>query len=490
VICNPTPWSRREVLTLRIWEGEDPWENTGAPPRVFRLRAADGSSVVAQRLDSGAYWAHGWVDVAVPVEIPAGGWRTYAIDEDDRCATRAVIAAFPTPLAQDQRLVQVDREGTPTLPAVPCTSPLMNDPAGSIRLGNGRLELRFDRRSGGIVRLTIDGRESVPVGDVLGTLALIDERANPMSAWSIGDIRGVQHPLTCDSITAVEEGPHRGAVRCQMRVGSRSSATLTWRVHAGDPRLHLDIAVHWQETGSDAAGIPRLALRLPTGMVDALMRHEVPGGYDTAPAADQVEIATVSWGQIVPRSATSTSATSASAADGVTIATTGISSFRLDRDGTCWLSLLRGSFSPDPLPDQGEHRWQLTLRHGPADALIGHQDGQQALRPLRTTWTTAHGGALPTAATGLTTAPASVAITQLKPADDGRGIIVRLQRLDDGADPAVLRVPAAWASRCTRAQRCDLLERPLADLTITRQADQLAIQIEVPGRGMATVRLS
>lgn len=83
--------------------------------------------------------------------------------------------------------------------------------------------------------------------------------------------------------------------------------------------------------------------------------------------------------------------------------------------------------------------------------------------------------------------PATVRLLGVKTAEDKRGIIVRLQELDGVATKAKISVNPILGLK--NAEPDDLLERPLGSPALSLKGDKPAVEVDVPARGIVTVRL-
>ena len=420
VFFNPVAQPRDEVATLRVWEGEADL----AKVQDLRLRTASGTLLPTQRLGDGNYWGHRFVDLAVPVQVGALGWTALAVEPGNGPAP-----ALPA-------LASIADEGGRGHP------PWVNRPSGPVTLSNGRIHVTFDRRSGMPCSIVRDGIETLAAPIVL---TVVDERPYAMNAWIIGDPMAERAPL-CDGFEISQPGPVRAGFRAKLRWGD-TTATAVWTLDAASDRLHLRIEARWLMTGSYATTIPRLVLRLPTCLADGVLTHEIPHGALTRREEPGRPMPTLRWLR------------ADGASGSLLIANDGVHAQSIDR-GTIALDLLRASCDPDPLPEIGDHAWEFTLRPGaPRDDATSRCDGVTLAHPLRALLDRAHPGDLPAASGDLITAPAGVMVAAVKPAEDGKGLIVRLLNCREAAAAASVQLHPLLHRPATP---CDLLERPTA----------------------------
>jgi alpha-mannosidase len=133
------------------------------------------------------------------------------------------------------------------------------------------------------------------------------------------------------------------------------------------------------------------------------------------------------------------------------------------------ISLLRSPLYPDPLADEGEHRFTYSLFPHPGDwteagvtreafslnsPLLALVDGEGP----------SEGGFM--AAEGV-----ELALGSLKRAEDGRGVILRLYEPHGARGPATL----GFGSRVGRVERVNLLEEP--EGTVEARGDEVSLDV-------------
>jgi alpha-mannosidase len=164
------------------------------------------------------------------------------------------------------------------------------------------------------------------------------------------------------------------------------------------------------------------------------------------------------------------------------------------RGHTLRLSLLRAPTAPDPLCDRGRHRFTYALLPHGGDLVPVIAAGYALGAPLqvRTTGSAASASARPaehsllrvsTVRSGDTPGPpGGFVVETVKPADDGRGVIVRgYEALGDRR-----RVRLAPGFGCTVAVRTDLLERDGADVPVDADG---GVELTVRPFELVTLRL-
>jgi alpha-mannosidase len=462
VVFNPSAWNRNEVVTLRVWEGEDPWTGIRSE-RPFQVRDANGKAMPAQRLARGEYWGHHYAELAFPVEVGALGWTALTVAEGAVSDWKAGASA------------RRDLEGNRN------HLPLVNLPHGGMGLENEHLSVRFDRLTGGIVSLVdkASGIEFVDPAQPAGVLEYVLERPYPMSAWIIGDTQRRVCPLEVDGLDVVHDGPHLAVIQAKVKIND-SRFTVAYALRAGSRRLDIAINGRWLERGGPDIGTPRLALRVPLAIAGGVFRCEIPAGSIVRDEEPGREVPALRWVDLTG-TATGKPAGCAVLND---------SKYGHSRDGgTLRVTLIRSSYDPDPLPEIGDHSINVALvphagAMSPSDLI---RLGAGFNQPLACVGADLHRGRLPAALTGIDAGHALV--TQVKPADDDDStLIVRLQESDGREAKAQVMLTPALFGAVREAVEVDLLERPVASGSAKATAD--GFSVTVPPLGLASVKLT
>ncbi len=370
-------------------------------------------------------------EVVIAAVEPAGDGPVQQL-ADGRFAFRTAVAGLAiapaAAIAADDRVVVTDRS-----------------------MSNGHLAVSWDLD--GNLRSVIDvihARELLPAGELGAVLELAADRPVRYDAWDLESwVRSnPERLLVADRVEVVERGPLLGSMRVQRSFGP-SSATLTYVLRAGSPRLDVHIAIDWHhqehllslaiplDVRADEAtcGIQFGAVRRPT---------HPSSSWDAAKfevcAHRYVDLAEPSFGVAV------------------------LNDGRYGHDvfgGAVRVSLVRGARFPDPDADQGRHEVTVSLfphRAGLADVVA---EAERLDLPVRIV---GDGRADEVPSPVVRVVGAGVEVDAVKVADDGSGdLIVRLHEACGDRAP----VTVGSDSRIMAASRCNLLEEPSSGFEVS-----------------------
>jgi alpha-mannosidase len=321
----------------------------------------------------------------------------------------------------------------------------------SSTMSNGHLTIEWDE-TGGITSV-VDrerARELIPVGDRAAVLELAPDHPVRFDAWDLESwTPGLADPVTAPGeVEVVDVGPDVGRVRVTHRF-EPSTATITYVLRAGSPRLDVEIDLDWQHDEHLLSMVFPLDVRTATAACDIQFGHvhrptHPSNSWDAAKfevcAHRYVDLSEPSFGVAVLN-------------DG----RYGHGVF----DGRVRVSLARAARYPDPGADRGRHEVRLALLpHGPGLAAVV-AEAERFNMPLRVF---DGSGSDPVPGSIVDVIGAGVEIDAVKPADDDPlDLIVRChEALGDRAQVTV---------RCDRplvaASRCNLLEEPTAAVEVS-----------------------
>ena len=320
----------------------------------------------------------------------------------------------------------------------------------------GGLVVQTDKLENAHLRATIgaDGTITSLVHKDTGREALSDrgnqlwvythDKPRNWDAWDVDeDYAEVGEELTeVESVDVVEAGPHRGAIRIVKRFRD-SRVTQTYSLAANGVRLDIETEIDWHDrrtflravtpaavrsdfaTFECAYGVVRRSTHTNTSWDQA--RFEVPAHRFadlSEPDFDLAVLNNAKYGHSV-------------------------------RGNVLGLSLMRSPIYPDPMADEGEQSFIYSLMPHAGDWASGRvreeaEDLNQPLLAQRASGLAA-GVVTPIAVRGI---PA--AISGLKPAEDGEGLVLRVYEPRGGRGEFGFGLPEGW----TGDKAITLLEEP------------------------------
>jgi alpha-mannosidase len=466
VVCNPTAWDRRDVVSVSLWESGFRSRRPQLDTMRFVVKMPDGRTLPAQQTAQGSWLGHKSVTVAFPVEVGALGYAACAIEP---------AGTFEKPPS-----VGYGRDGpTPQVEGF--------EPAVRVRgntMENEHIQVEFDPLTGGLVKLAdkATGRDLADAAKPMGVLEYVLERPRGMSAWVIGEARKRLCPLELESFASTASGPHVAAMAARARLND-STLDVLYTLRAGAAWLEIEVRADWLERGGPQVGTPSLRMQFPLALRAARARYEVPFGWLDRDLNGGEEVPALNWADVTGR------LRRRGAVAGCAVLNDCKHGHSLD-GSTLRLTLLRSSYSPDPLPELGRHTMRMAVvphggRLAPAQLI---RLGAAFNQPLQVMQTDVHAGRLPPAVAGVAgVTPAGVVVTAVKGCEEGDAVIFRLLETVGKNASARVTLDADLWPRPAEAVEVDFIERPLATSTAT--AARNAFAVDVPARGIASVRV-
>ncbi|OWV81720.1 alpha-mannosidase [Rhizobium sp. R634] len=246
-----------------------------------------------------------------------------------------------------------------------------------------------------------------------------------------------------ESISLVENGPHRAAIRVVHRYRN-SSVTQTYVLTANAKRLDIETTIDWHD---------RRTLLRTLNPVDVRSRK---ASFECAfGVVERATHTNTSWEQAMFEAVAHRFVDISEPGFGVALlnnAKYGHSA----RGNVIGMSLVRGAIYPDPLADEGEQSFTYALM--PHDG-AWHEGGvlDEALDLNQPLVTAEAQGLSAGAYAPLTIAGTPVAFSGLKPAEEGDGLILRLYEPAGRRGRLSLSLPSGWSA----SQPLNILEEPM-----------------------------
>jgi alpha-mannosidase len=462
VVFNPTAWDRTGVVQASLWDADTGAEGTDLKHKNFVVRTADGKVLPAQKVNTGDYWGHRYVEVVFPAQVNALGYNTYVVEEGQ-------VTGFEPPVKASENPPRHE-------PAGPGLPPLENE----------FLLVEFDKLTGGVSRLLDkkSGRNLVDAANPLGVLEYVLERPWGMSAWVIAPLQECLYPVQAYSLRNTQQGPFQATVEAKLKVKD-SHVTVTYSLKAGQPWLEVAVQAHWVEIGTKEKGAPGLRMRFPLALADAKGLYEIPFGSIERDLNQGEEVPALRWVDITGQTAGGRAGAGANAA-GCAVANDSKYGYSLD-GSTLRATLIRSSYDPDPIPEVGDHTIRFAVmphaaRPATADLV---RFGAAFNHPLQVVATDVHKGDLKAGEQGVEVTPGNVVLTSLKKAESGEGFVLRFQETAGKAATVQVSPSAALLGRVLGAVEVDLLERPVAKGSAVKAAG--GFRVKIPAFGIASV---
>jgi alpha-mannosidase len=329
-------------------------------------------------------------------------------------------------------------------------------PAGGVRIEGGRL-------SNGVIVAEIDssgrvralecagGARLIPPGEFLNQLVVYDDSPKYWEAWDI-DADYLRHAMPivggAETWRIVESGPLRGAIEVERSLGRASRINQRFVLDAGSSRLDVQTRIAWREHRQFLRVLFPSDIRSRDATCGIQFGHiRRPTHAEDPWSAAKFEVCAHRWVDL--------------SEPGRGLAILSESKYGHSfRGGTIGLSLLRSTKFPDPDADMGEHSfayslmphggdWQAAGVDAEAEALnrpllvVAGAPGQRAWAPFRITDGSGR--------------PLRLEVAAVKPAEDGRRLIIRLvETRGVGHAGAVI----GWGFPVRSVESVDVVERP------------------------------
>jgi alpha-mannosidase len=382
-------------------------------------------------------------DVIFLARVPSIGYKTYYITEGD-CEENTEVKGENNLLENEYFRVEF-REGSGTIRS-------LYDKI------NERFVLKEERYQG-----------TKPVFSNL--MQVLYELPHPMSAWIIGPISHVDNLIKGATLEAVENGPVRATLKISWQYRN-SNITQYISLCKGLPRIDFHMLINWQEISDDKTEAPMLKVSYTPMLGKTKATFEIPFGYiERVP--DGTEYPALRWVDL---------------SDGeYGLSLTSNCKHGFDVNGnTVRMTLIRTSYSPDPLPDQGTHEilYALHPHKGDWKKSLTFRIGWELNHPLIAYAVLNRGennGHLCEEGSLLQVKPSNIIVSCLKKSELSDDLVIRVyDATGEGADAEIL-----FSFDVKEIYETDLMENPIKAV----KTEENRIQVKVNPFEIKTFRI-
>jgi alpha-mannosidase len=452
LVYNQKAWPRSEVVFAKVW-------NKPVDDDRAIVRDSKGKEIKGQVVTRGKYWGHEYTTVAFKADVPAVGYKVYAIDNAE-----APVQAEGASIKQMFSSIYGIEFPNPSGPRV---------------MENEYLQVEVDLPSGAIKHL-IDketGLDYVQEDKLFGVLEAYQEIHHGMTAWVIGQTPEVTQLTSGGQAKVVQSGPHRVAVKIDRKFRD-STISVEIGLNAGSRMVDFKLNTRWVERGTPETGVPMLRVAFPVNVKGGVPTYEIPFGSQAREQSEQ-EIPALKWADL--------SGKTSNGAQGVTLANDSKYGHSCCGD-TLRLTLIRSSYDPDPLPEIKDHevKFAVVPHKGACDVVAATRAGEEFNSPMAVVSAPVQKGKLPAEKGFVEMLTPNVFVSAIKKAEDSKAVVIRMFESAGKKTTAKIKL-GGLAKKGAKAVETDVLERPLAKNTAKLEGDTLTVT--VPAYGQATVKI-
>ena len=331
-----------------------------------------------------------------------------------------------------------------------------------------RLENRFFRltlnRQGGVTRLydKINRRDILPRGTIGNDLQLFQDGPEREDAWNIHETSDKRrYPFEGQTtVQVIESGPVRGLVRVK-RSHRSSCFEQDIALYSGSKRIDFITRVDWQERHTMLKVAFPLEIRSTRATYEVQFgAYERPTHRNTSWEQQKFEVPGQQWADL------------SEAGYGVSLLNDCRYGYDV-KENVLRLTLLRSTIWPDPQADRGQHEFTY--------ALLPHTGSWVEGETVRRAWElNVPARAFPvrladgvdSSRSFISFAGTEAVLQTLKPAEDGRGLILRLYEPNGGRGD--LSVSVGFPVR--EVLECNLVEEDAGEVALHKGVFRVAIR--------------
>lgn len=439
-IFNPTQYVRKEIVKLTLWD----WN--GDPSQMCAFDA-DGKEVRCQILEQGThYWGHRYYTIALEAEVDAFGYATYVLDERE---------------VKDLGVLWGDNDRDPRVDRYSDEAIIMENELVKAEFSPNTMKmLSFVEKRTGKEFLS---EPSAYFREIL------ENTQHGMTAWRVGNYASV-----CDvnetAPVRIEKQETGELVQKIVYNIKKENYTIQTEISlaAGSKIFEYHFTIDWHEVGNVQKGVPQLNFMVPFGYAAKTYACAIPFGVIEREAYAQ-DVPCIGYMCGIPTDGK----------QGMVVMSDCKYGFR-GNENSIAVTLLRSSYDPDEMPEQGKHFIKLGVGVHEADAAELTQQYECFVHPVYACSNSAHEGTLPKRNSFLKV-DGKVKIAALKMSEDKKDVILRIHSLYK--EPQFVTIDTEKKMR--EAVFTDILER-CGDSV---QLNDEKVQFELPAGAVRTLRL-
>ncbi|MCK5811685.1 MAG: alpha-mannosidase [Clostridiales bacterium] len=384
-LFNSSQYNKNENIELTIWD----WDGD---VNKIELIDSEDNNIEHQMIENkkGNYWDHTYITLLIKASVPSYGYNTYVMREKN---ISDIAIKWPT----DPRVHTNEK----------------------LVLENTQVSVTFDSISMKITSLLNkkNNIEYVDSNNHAGVFRVIDEDdSKGMTAWIIGRYSNINDIDKNIKITNTHINSNSLIQWIEYEVKFRSSKLkVVISLDINSTKLDYNVECDWQETSKKGQLIPQLNFYMPLGYKCSNYKYDIPFG--TISRSDiKMDVPANSFMVAIPDSGSKSLMLMSNCKYG----------FR-GVNNSMALTLIRSSYSPDPYPDNGVHKFKLAIDL--VDVNSSYTLIKRAYNynhPIRFVSGTVHKGTLPLQNSFISLKKGNVIVSSLKMAEENNKIIIRV----------------------------------------------------------------
>lgn len=419
VVFNPLSWKRTDLVKVKL-------PKDLVPENAVAVSASDGKKTPVQMCGD---------ELLFIAEVPPLGYRTYYVVEAEKPEKLSKLATGENVLENEYFKLEIDED-------------------------SGTISSLYDKTTRRFVFKKNRYSYTKPVYSNL--LQVLYELPHGMSAWIIGDISRIENLIRDADVELIETGPVRATIKVIHKL-RKSLISQYISVYRNIPRIDFHMVIDWKETSNDKTEAPMLKVSFTPILGNSKATFEVPFGYIER-VADGTEVPALRWVDISDKE--------------YGLSLLNDSKYGFDVNGnTVRMTLVRTSYSPDPKPDQGIHKFNYAIypHKGSWKEALTFRKGYEINHPFEAVALTERSSlnaSEPEEKSYVQASPENVVVSCLKLAEDSDDYIIRIyDATGTGADAEL-----SFIFNVDEAFETDLLERNIR--TIPVKENRVKVQLQ------------